>query len=415
MLAPILLLVLFLSTAAAVTARPWRVPAGWWPLAAVALGLTSGLLSFGTAADGLISSLDVLAFFAGLLLLAVAVRHSGWMGWVLDRAEAWSRGDPRRLLLAVAAATVVVTGLLSNDAAALVLAPAVFQRLESRRLPIPAFALTMAFSANAASTLLPISNPVNLLILDRSHLALGSYMQVVSAPALVAVLITTWACLAWTGRLLPLPAQAPLKVAAVEHCHPGLSRLGFLVGMLILTDVAFAAFHLPIGPATLAAGGLAALTVRRESGALGWLRSPGWSILGLVAGFSILASGLAQSGWLAGVAGGLPLRGLGWLGALSVGLVTALISGGINNLPGALLVTAGLHSAHHLGGLALNVIVGADLGPNLAPFGSLSTILILAAAGRHGQPVPWGQILRLGLAVGPIALLPTICLVALGH
>jgi arsenical pump membrane protein len=118
---------------------------------------------------------------------------------------------------------------------------------------------------------------------------------------------------------------------------------------------------------------------------------------------------------LATAAGWVAAGGSTWFEAVATGVVTAVISGVINNLPAALLVSAGLHAAHHLGSLALPVIVGADLGPNLAPFGSLSTILILAAVRRRGQPVPWGPLWRLGLVVGPLALLPTLCLVALAR
>jgi arsenical pump membrane protein len=135
----------------------------------------------------------------------------------------------------------------------------------------------------------------------------------------------------------------------------------------------------------------------------------------LVAGFSVLASGLEHSGDLAAAASHLLGDASGWTAAAGVGVVTAIISGVINNLPAALLVTAALQGAHHLGSLALPAIVGADLGPNLAPLGSLSTILILAAARQRREPASWGQVLRLGLLLGPVALLPTVALVAWGH
>ena len=415
-LSQIVLLTLFLLTAAAVTSRPFRISEGWWPVGAVAAALLLGAIPATTAARGLGSSLDVLAFFAGLLLLAWALRVTGSLGRELDRLEAWSRGEPRRLLVAVAIATVAVTALLSNDAAALLFAPEVFDRLQRRGLPLAPFVLTMALTANAASALLPISNPVNLLILDRSHIALSSYLSAVTPAALVGVLITVAGCLLLTARHLPHGGATPTgRPVAAAGRGPRARGITVLIGVLVLTDMGFAAARLPIGPPTLVAGLSAVILLWSTGGSREAPGGLGWSILALVAGFSVLASGLEHSGLLATAAGWVAAGGSTWFEAVATGVVTAVISGVINNLPAALLVTAGLQAAHHLGSLALLVIVGADLGPNLAPFGSLSTILILAAVRRRGQPVPWGPLWRLGLVVGPLALLPTLCLVALAR
>ncbi|MGC2191152.1 MAG: SLC13 family permease [Candidatus Dormiibacterota bacterium] len=415
-LAQLVLLALFLLTAAAVTLRLWRIPEGWWPIAAVVIALAVGAIPEATAARGLGSSLNVLAFFAGLLLLAWVLRATGSMVRLLDRMEGWSGDDPRSLLTVVALATVAVTALLSNDAAALLLAPEVLDRLQRRGLPLTPFVLTMAFSANAASALLPISNPVNLLILDRSNLALSSYLTVVTPGAVVGVLITVAGCLLLTGRGIPHRQPAAAETPQQPAVHRLRARwVAALLAVLTLTDVGFAVARLPIGPPTLVAGALATGMIWSAAGSRERPRGLGWSILALVAGFSVLASGLGQSPWLARAAEWFAGSGSIWVGGVATGLVTAVVSGVINNLPAALLVTAGLQAAHHLGALTLPAIVGADFGPNLAPFGSLSTILILSALRPRGQLVPWGQVWRLGLILGPLALLPTICLVALAR
>ena len=416
MYAQIVLLALFLLTAAAVTGRPWRISEGWWPIGAVVAALLVGAIPNATAARGLGSSIDVLVFFAGLLLLAWALRATGAVSQLVDWLEGWSRADPRRLLTAVALATVAVTALLSNDAAALLLAPEVLDRLQRRGIALMPFVLTMAFTANAASALLPISNPVNLLILDRSHIALSHYLTAVTPGAVVGVVITVVGCLFLTGRgLSQEPALHSEDPHAPEGARSGARLVTVVIGVLILTDVGFAVARLPIGPPTLAAGVVATLVLWFAQNSPERPRVMGWSILALVAGFSVLATGLGHSPWLATAAGGFAGVGSTWVAGFATGLVTAVISGVINNLPAALLVTTGLQSAHHVGTLALPAIVGADLGPNLAPFGSLSTILILAAVRSRGQPVPWGRVWRLGLILGPLTLLPTLCLVAVAR
>ena len=415
MLAQIVLLLLFLLTAVAVTWRPGRLPEGWWPIVAGLVALVAGAIPLATAAQGLSSSLNVLAFFAGLLLLAWALRVNGSSGQLIDRMERWSGASGRKLLVAVAVATVVVTALLSNDAVALLLAPELLLRLQRRGLAMTPFVLTMAFTANAASALLPISNPVNLLVLDRSHISLVSYLGTVTPAAVVGVVITVLGCLLVTGRSLRQDHVFPAESLRERPAHRPASRwITGLIALLVLTDIGFAVARLPIGPPTLGAGALAALGVGLTTEPRRGPRGLGWSILALVAGFSVLASGLGNSPWLAATMDRLVV-GTSWMTGVSTGLVTALISGMINNLPAALLVTAGLQAAHHLGTLTLPAIVGADLGPNLAPFGSLSTILILGVVRGQGEPVPWRRVFRLGVIVGPLALLPTLLLVALAR
>jgi len=414
--AQIVLLGLFLLTAAAVTTRPLAISEGWWPLAAGAVALVLGVIPASMAVRGIASSLDVLAFFAGLLLLAWVLRGSGALDRLLDAMEAWSGSDARRLLGAVALATATTTVLLSNDAAALVLAPAVLDRLVRRGLPLAPFVVTMAFVANAASLVLPISNPVNLLILDRAGIPLTRYLAEVTPAALVGLMVTLGGCLLLSvgsnsGTAVPEPRARP--GFRIEGWRRG--SLLALVGLLLVADAICVWSRSPVGPPTLVAG-LTAVALVWHRGTPAELRSQSsWSVLALVTGFSVLAAGLEHSSLLASAAGRIAAGGPIWLAALASGAATAVISSVINNLPAALLVTSALAAAHHLGSLVLTSIVGADLGPNLAPFGSLSTILILAAVRQRNETVPWWPICRLGLVLGPLALLPTIGMVALGR
>ena len=66
---------------------------------------------------------------------------------------------------------MVVTVLLSNDATAVVLTPAVYAaRAPPAPSPLP-YLFICAFIANAASFVLPISNPANLVVFGDAHAA----------------------------------------------------------------------------------------------------------------------------------------------------------------------------------------------------------------------------------------------------
>jgi arsenical pump membrane protein len=102
-------------------------------------------------------SWDVLLLVAGLFVLVEALDHTGIIsvmgslggGWCNRPCCVWGVGT-------------LVTAFLSNDATAVVLTPAVYTATRSAgATPLP-YLFVCAFIANAASFVLPISNPANL-------------------------------------------------------------------------------------------------------------------------------------------------------------------------------------------------------------------------------------------------------------
>lgn len=92
-----------------------------------------------------------------------------------------------------------VTVFLSNDATAVVLTPAVLAAVSRAQAnPLPHL-LACAFIANAASFVLPISNPANLLVFAKNMPPLMNWLRVFSLPSLLSIGITL-AALYWTSR-----------------------------------------------------------------------------------------------------------------------------------------------------------------------------------------------------------------------
>lgn len=412
MLSTILLIGLFGLAGVAVVTRPLGRSEGWWALLAGGLGLATGLVSLTAAWASLSTTFDVLLFFGGLLLLTGVLRQAGAVELVVDWMERWSGGSPGRLLVATVAVTAGVTVVFSNDAAALLLAPALISRARRQQLPLAPFLVAIALIANTASLVLPVSNPVNLLLLDRDHIPLPAYLATVTPGALVGLVLVALLVVAASRRGLP-PTMARAEAAPPRDGRL-LVGLGILLATLAATDVACGALGLPLGPPTALAGmAAAAAWAARSHGSLaGLAASVPWALLPLVAGFAVLAAGLEQSSLMAGVAQAVVGAHLGLPAQLRVGVATAGLAALLNNLPAAFLVSSGLAASHHLMGFAVPVIAGADLGPNLAPAGSLSTILIFALARRHGEAPPWRSFWRLGWVVGPVGLLASLGVLA---
>jgi MFS family permease len=152
-----------LSTAG-VIARPMRWPEWIWAVTGAALLVLTGLLPVADAGTAIGKGLDVYLFLTGMMLLSEAARQHGVFDWIAAAAVNHARGSRARLFTLVYATGALVTTFLSNDATAVVLTPAVFAvARQARAEPLPLL-FACALIANAASFVLPISNPANLVL-----------------------------------------------------------------------------------------------------------------------------------------------------------------------------------------------------------------------------------------------------------
>jgi arsenical pump membrane protein len=413
MVSQLLLLGLFGLACLGVVVRPFGISEGWFALGAAVIGLVTGLIGLGAAWASATTTIDVVLFFGGLLLLTGVLAKAGAMELAMDRMEGWSGDSPRRLLVATITATALVTILFSNDAAALLLAPTLISRLRQRLLPVAPYLLAVALISNAGSLVLPISNPINLLVVDRAHIPLAEYVAAVTPAALIGLMLAGLLLVVMSWR--QLPARARPAAPTVTHDSTLLWMLAGLLAVLLLADLGLGACHLPLGPATMAAGllAMAIWIIHTRGSPLRLLGSIRWSLLPLVIGFSVLAAGLEHSRLLQGLAqnvvGGAAVSPLV---QFKVGAITAATAALANNLPATFLIGSGLAASHHLSAVAFSMITGADIGPNLAPAGSLSTILIFAAARQQGAAAPWWRFLRSGWVLGPVGLIATLALLS---
>ncbi len=85
---------------------------------------------------------------------------------------------------------------MSNDATAVVLTPAVLAAVKRAKAPPLPYLFSCALVANAASFVLPISNPANLVVFNSTMPPLLRWLAMFSVPSLVAIVIT-YALLRW--------------------------------------------------------------------------------------------------------------------------------------------------------------------------------------------------------------------------
>ncbi|GAC1544477.1 MAG: arsenic transporter [Vulcanimicrobiaceae bacterium] len=396
-----------------VLTRPRGLPE-WVAASAGAVALIAfGLLAPGQALAAVARGLDVYLFLIGMMVLAEIARGAGLFDWIATHAVRAAAGSGTRLFTLVYAACVVVTIVLSNDATAVVLTPAVAAAVRrARARPLP-YLYACAFVANAASFVLPISNPANLVVFGRALPPLVDWLRLFGLPSVVAIGVT-YATLRLYARK-GLRGRIALDVAPQHLARNGriaLAGIGGTALALVIASGRGAALGVTTAVAASVVGAWVTVVDRRAMRDA--LRGVSWTVVPLVAALFVLVAGADRTGALDAGRRAVTALGsdAGWHAVFGAGIATALISNVTNNLPSGLFAGFVLQSAPHARAISSAIAIGVDLGPNLSVTGSLATVLWLVALRREGISVGTLAFLRVGAVVMPPALLLALAALA---
>ena len=386
--------------------RPGRWPEWIFAVVGAALLVVFGLLPWQEAAHGIAMGTDVYLFLAGMMLLAGTAKREGLFDYLAAFAARSARGSPQRLFFLVYVIGTLVTVFLSNDATAVVLTPAVIAVARAAKVasPLP-YLLICAFVANAASFVLPISNPANLVVFGSDMPPLAEWLARFALPSALAILSTFW-LLRWTQRN-DLTGTTDTNVAIPTLSLGGrIAAVGLCAAIVVL--LVSSTMGLELGPPTLVAGLLTALAVMiaERSNPLPLVKEVSWDTLALVAGLFVIVRALEVSGLQTLLIDTLqgPLNAAPDAGAFAAGTALAFGTNLTNNLPLGLLSGAFTTAADLPQKVVDAILVGIDIGPNLSVTGSLATILWLTALRRENLSFGALAFLRLGFIVMPPAL-----------
>ncbi len=393
---------------AGVIIRPFSWPEAIWAILGAAALFALHLIGLKTIWTGVLKGTDVYLFLLGMMLLSETAQREGLFDWLAALATKRAAGSPQRLFILIYGVGTVVTIFLSNDATAVVLTPAVAAAVKTAKVdnPLP-YLFICALIANAASFVLPISNPANLVIYGAHMPPLLQWLPRFAIPSVLAI-VATYVAL-WLTQRRALRAET----LAEDVQPPKLSGYGKLAAAGIAVTaaalLASSGFGLQLGLPTAICGVLTAVLVLILKRSAPWevLKGVSWGVLPLVAGLFVLVEALDKTGLIHTL--GDVLRESAEHSeaktAWGAGVLIAFVCNLMNNLPAGLIAGSAVQVAHAPDRVASAILVGVDLGPNLSVTGSLATILWLTALKREGLKVGAWSFLKIGLLVMPPALL----------
>jgi len=314
---------------------------------------------------------------AGLLLIGLVANRDGLFAWGGARLEALPGGG-LALLGAALLLDAVVTAVLNLDTAVVFLTPVLVIAARRRQVGVEPFLYGCVLMANASSLFLPGSNLTNLLVLDAHGGGSGASFAAKMFPiAITAALVTAVGIAVLFRRALAPPTRShfwPDSEAKRELTSGGAGSRApsLLLGPGLAATVAAVILVLVLRqPAlvVLAVGLLAtAVELLRDRIALADV----WRVVGpvsLAAAFAVtVALGTLARHWDG------PAELIGDANGPETALLAALSSVFLNNLPSAALYSA--HAVDH----SRMLLLGLNVGPNLAVTGALSALLWFRAA-----------------------------------
>lgn len=417
---------IFLLTLVLVIWQPKGLGIGWSASLGAVLALIAGVVHVSDIADVWSIVWNATAAFVAIIIISLLLDAAGFFEWAALHVAKWGRGRGPALFALIVLLGAGVSGIFANDGAALILTPIVMAMLLALGFgPAATLAFVMAagFIADTASLPLIVSNLVNIVSADYFNIGFNRYAAVMVPVNLVSVAASLLVLYLYFCKDIPAGYDIQdVRDPKSAIRDPRTFRAGWIVLVLLL--IGFFGLE-PLGiPVSVVAGVAAAilLAVAARGHVISTrkvIREAPWQIVIFSLGMYLVVYGLRNAGltqYLADILTQYAQQGL-WVATLGTGLIAALLSSIMNNLPtvliGALSVDASQATGVVREAMVYANVIGSDLGPKITPIGSLATLLWLHVLERKGMRISWGYYFRVGIVLTVPVLLVTLAALVL--
>jgi arsenical pump membrane protein len=422
----LLAFLIFLVTLILVIWQPRGLGIGWSATAGALVALLAGVIHVADIPVVWHIVWNATGTFVAVIIISLLLDKAGFFEWAALHVARWGRGSGKRLFVLLVLLGASVAALFANDGAALILTPIVIAMLRALRFSAKAtlaFVMAAGFIADTASLPLVVSNLVNIVSADYFNIGFGRYAAVMVPVNLVSV-AATLGMLMWFFRS-DIPANydvAQLRTPD-EAIH---DRATFVTGWWVLGLLLVGFFWLerrgvPIS-AVAAAGAALLLAVAARGHKISTrevLSNAPWQVVIFSLGMYLVVYGLRNAGmtdYLTTALNECAKYGV-WGAALGTGLITAILSSIMNNMPtvliGALSIDATTSQGVVREAMVYANVIGSDLGPKITPIGSLATLLWLHVLESKDIKISWGYYFRVGIVLTLPVLILTLAALAL--
>lgn len=419
-------LLIFVLTLVLVIWQPRGLGIGWSASLGAGLALLTGVVQPGDIATVWQIVWNATATFIAVIIISLLLDEAGFFEWAALHVARWGGGHGRLLFALIVLLGAAVSALFANDGAALILTPIVIAMLLALGFGAGAtlaFVMVAGFIADTASLPLVVSNLVNIVSSDFFKIGFRQYASVMVWVDLAAITASLGVLLLYFRGSIPRHYDlTQLKRPADAIRDAATFRAGWVVlALLLLGFFGLEPLGVPVS-AVAAAGALVLLAIAGKGHVISIrkvLRGAPWQIVIFSLGMYLVVYGLRNAGLTTSIASLLNVFAQGgvWGAAFGTGMLTALLSSVMNNMPTVLVGALSIDASNATGAVKEAMIyanvIGCDLGPKITPIGSLATLLWLHVLARKGMTITWGYYFKVGIVLTVPVLLVTLAALAI--
>ncbi|MHB1652253.1 MAG: ArsB/NhaD family transporter [Desulfitobacteriaceae bacterium] len=378
--------------------------------------IIAGVLSQETAIEHI--DWNTLGLLIGMMIVVGITRRTGVFQYLALWAVRIAKGEPIRILIALATVTAIVSAFLDNVTTVLLIVPITFTIADKLDVnPIP-FLISQVLASNIGGTATLIGDPPNIMIGSQAGLGFMDFL-INLTPVIIVIHIVTMGIF-WLIYRRSMQVPEELKVAICQ-VNPNeqitdstlLRKSSGVLALIIVTFVVHQFLHLESATIALTGAALLMLIAKEEPEDI--LLSVEWPSIFFFLGLFIVVGGLVETGlidrlaqWAMNVtAGDFRLTGMLilWLSAIA--------SAFVDNIPFVATMIPLIKEMGHLGGLtpaALQPLwwalsLGACLGGNGTLIGASANVIVAGLAEKNGFKIRFIPFMKLAFPLMLVSIM----------
>jgi Na+/H+ antiporter NhaD/arsenite permease-like protein len=356
---------------------------------------------------------EVIGIVIGATVFVEIAARSGVFTWISVKMLKASGGDPFKLLIFLSVLTAVFSAFLDNITAMIIIGSLTVVACRRLELDPKPFLITEGIMTNVGGLLTLISSIPNIIVGKAANISYLKFLIVSGPYTVVALAVTMLIARRIFGKTVqPLAGEEEEShnralVMAFDEWETVRDRRFFYTSIvaiiLVILGFAFKA-QIPIlrdfGIEVVAMMAAVFMMLLHAKDVEHDLDDVEWSLVFFFVGLFVIIGVMERGGvllkigtWLEGLTGSTGAVGLMWF--------TALFSSVTDNIPLAAML-AKIFGPTPEAAAALPptqwwaVVFGANLGGNITPIGSASTVVACTILKKHGMKVPFMQFVKIG-------------------
>jgi arsenical pump membrane protein len=362
--------------------------------------------------DLLAAALELLSVpvmtIVSLMIITLSAERAGLFALLAEKIAIGSRGSGWRLFTLIFISGTATGMLFTNDAAVLIFTPLVFELVEQIRGPswtvrscIP-FYFAVLYVANLVGAFVT-SNPINIVVATLFHIRFAEYALWMLMPAVASMAVS------FGGLALVFRRSVPerFEIRPLPRRQYRKSEVASCAVILVATLAGFFAEPITGVPTWLVASGgalvLLALQASQISRVASVVRNVSWDVLLFVVGIFVVVVGLRRVGLTQEIGRLVSFFAAHGTSAMTFGTssLAAVCSAILDNHPTADVIGWAIRDlslpAMQTKTLAFAALIGGDLGPKMAPIGSLAALIWFRLLRDRGVDIPYSLYIRIGI------------------